>query len=327
MSQLARLVPISGPGSGTVTSISAGTGITLTPNPITTTGTVALTVPVVIADGGTNATSFTNTDGVVYFDGTRLVDTAVGTAGQVLTSNGVGLAPTFQAAAASGIITLVADNSGTATGSSVTISGGTTGLTTAASGSTMDITGTLIVANGGTGRATLTNHGLLVGAGTAAITQLADATNGQIPIGSTGADPVLGTITAGAGITVTNGAGSITVAGSGGGFTWTDVTGGSATLVAQNGYIADSASLTTFTMPTNNAFGDTIKIVGKGAGGWKIVYGAGQNIIMGSSASTVTTGNIASTNAHDCVELVCTTASVTAPIFTVVNSIGNISIT
>lgn len=56
-----------------------------------------------------------------------------------------------------------------------------------------------------------TDHGLLVGSGqTNAITALAVATNGQLPIGSTGADPVLATLTAGAGITITNGAGSIT---------------------------------------------------------------------------------------------------------------------
>lgn len=39
--------------TGTVTSITAGTGITLTPSPITTTGSVALTVPVSAANGGT----------------------------------------------------------------------------------------------------------------------------------------------------------------------------------------------------------------------------------------------------------------------------------
>lgn len=52
--------------------------------------------PLPIANGGTNATSMTNTDGVVYYSGTALATTAVGTAGQVLTSNGVGMAPTFQ---------------------------------------------------------------------------------------------------------------------------------------------------------------------------------------------------------------------------------------
>lgn len=58
----------------------------------------------------------------------------------------------------------------------------------------------------------LTNHSLLVGAGTATITNLGAATNGQLPIGSTGADPVLAAITAGTNISVTNGAGSITIA-------------------------------------------------------------------------------------------------------------------
>lgn len=103
MSQVIRLTPTAGPGSGTVTSISAGTGITLTPNPITTTGSVALTIPVAIANGGTNATAMATTFGVNYFDGTRIVTTSVGTASQVLTSNGAGVAPTFQAAAGGGV--------------------------------------------------------------------------------------------------------------------------------------------------------------------------------------------------------------------------------
>ena len=50
--------------------------------------------------------------------------------------------------------------------------------------------GTLVVSNGGTGRATLTNHGVLVGAQTGAITQLSVRTTGQVLTGSTGADPV-----------------------------------------------------------------------------------------------------------------------------------------
>jgi len=71
---------------------------------------------------------------------------------------------------------------------------------------------TVTVSKGGTGRTSLTNHGLLVGAGASAITQLAAATNGQIPIGSTGADPALATLTGTANrLGVTNGAGSITL--------------------------------------------------------------------------------------------------------------------
>ena len=70
------------------------------------------------------------------------------------------------------------------------------------------------VAFGGTGLSTINSHGILLGSGTGAITPLGVATDGQIPIGSTGADPVLATLTAGANVTVTNGAGSITIASS-----------------------------------------------------------------------------------------------------------------
>jgi hypothetical protein len=73
----------------------------------------------------------------------------------------------------------------------------------------------ITVAQGGSGRATLTDHGVLVGAGTSAITQLAAATDGQLIIGSSGADPVVASLTAGSGITITPGAGSISIAASG----------------------------------------------------------------------------------------------------------------
>lgn len=71
--------------------------------------------------------------------------------------------------------------------------------------------GTLEVKYGGTGSATHTDGGLLVGAGTSAIINLGVATNGQIPIGDGSGAPTLSTLTAGTGIDITNGAGSITV--------------------------------------------------------------------------------------------------------------------
>lgn len=62
---------------------------------------------------------------------------------------------------------------------------------------------------------TQTAHSLAVFEGTSsAITALGVASNGQLPIGQSGADPVLATLTAGTGITITNGAGSITIASS-----------------------------------------------------------------------------------------------------------------
>jgi len=65
------------------------------------------------------------------------------------------------------------------------------------------------VAYGGTGASTLTDHGVLVGSGTGAITPLAIGTDGQILVGSTGADPIFATLTAGDHLTATIGAGTL----------------------------------------------------------------------------------------------------------------------
>lgn len=67
------------------------------------------------------------------------------------------------------------------------------------------------VPNGGTGISSITDHALIVGSGVSNVTVLAAATDGQLPIGSTGADPVLANITSATDLTVTNGAGTINV--------------------------------------------------------------------------------------------------------------------
>ena len=125
-----------------------------------------------------------------------------------LTDNGAG----------SVTITTGGGGGGSGTVTSVQVSGGTTGLSTSGgpitTNGTITISGTLVVANGGTGATTLTDGGVLLGSGTGAITALGQATNGQLVIGSTGADPSLATLTDGTGITITEGAGSITIASS-----------------------------------------------------------------------------------------------------------------
>ena len=68
-----------------------------------------------------------------------------------------------------------------------------------------------VVAEGGTGLTTITDGGILLGSGTAAITPTAQPTNGQLIVGSTGVDPVLATITGDDGIDITNAGGSLTV--------------------------------------------------------------------------------------------------------------------
>jgi len=239
-----------------------------------------------------------------------LANVTAGTTGQVLTGV-TGGAPTFQSAGASSI-SITGDTGGALTSNAFTITGGTTGLTFAGAVTTETLDGTLGVANGGTGDVTFTDYAPICG-GTSGTGALQSATTGFTTSGyvltSNGGSALPSFKAPGAPV-----------------FTWNDVTGGSATVAANNGYLADKSTLTTFTLPTDNNIGDTITIVGKGTGGWKIIYGTGQNIIFGSSASTATTGNIASTNTNDVVNLVCTTASATAPIFSVVYAVGNITI-
>jgi hypothetical protein len=71
--------------SGGVTSVTCGTG--LTGGTFTTTGTCALTTPVTAANGGTGQTTYTKGDLLCASGSTTLVKLAVGTNGQVLTSD------------------------------------------------------------------------------------------------------------------------------------------------------------------------------------------------------------------------------------------------
>jgi hypothetical protein len=138
---------------------------------------------------------------------------AAGTNGQVLTL--AGGVPTW--AASSGGVT--------------SFSAGTTGLTpnTTTTGA-ITLAGTLDVDNGGTGQTTYTDGQLLIG-------------------NSTGNTLAKSTLTAGSGISITNGAGSITIATSGGGGTVTSVTGTAP--VASSGGATPAISL-------NAAYGDTL---------------------------------------------------------------------
>jgi hypothetical protein len=75
-------------------------------------------------------------------------------------------------------------------------------------------TNALPATQGGTGLKSPTAHSLIVAEGGSAFNVLGVASNGQIPIGSAGADPVLATLTAGTNVSITNGAGSISIAAS-----------------------------------------------------------------------------------------------------------------
>ncbi len=156
------------------------------------------------------------------------------------------------------------------------------------------------------------NSSMLVTNVTGVPAMTASMTDGQVIVGSTGATPVPATLTAGTGISITNAAGSITVAATGSGESWVEVTGTSQALAINTGYIANNVGLVTLTLPLTAAQGSVITIVGKGAGGWKIAQNASQLIHLGSSVTTTGVGgSLASTNQWDVIEIVCITADTT----------------
>jgi|SRR5882724_978927 len=128
-SGLQGLVPASGGGTtnflradgtfaavssaGTVTSVSAGTGITNTPNPITATGSVALTVPVVTANGGTGVVSPATHTLPINQGASAQTNTGTGTTGQGVISNGAAADPSFKSGPWTLLNTLTASNSAT----------------------------------------------------------------------------------------------------------------------------------------------------------------------------------------------------------------------
>lgn len=237
-----------------------------------------------------------------------------------------------------------------------------------------------VVKAGGTGRATLTAHSVLVGAGTTAITQVASGTtgqvlqtntgadptwstatypstvaintipyassnnvistinsansailfsnnsgvpsfsasltNGQLMIGATGANPTPATLTAGSGISITNGSASITIAASGGIVTSTvTVSGSSQALAVNTRYIVTSTSTPcTLSLPATATVGDIIEIIGASASGsMQITQASGQLVHIGSAVSTTgATGTVTSgTGLYDSIRLVCMVTNTT----------------
>lgn len=93
-------------------------------------------------------------------------------------------------------------------------------------------------------------------------------------------------------------------------FNWNTITATSQQMSSQNGYFPNNAGLVTLTLPASSVVGDEIAISGQGAGGWLIAQAAGQQIQIGSSASTLGAGgSVASANRYDSIRLVCMVAS------------------
>lgn len=133
-------------------------------------------------------------------------------------------------------------------------------------------------------------------------------TDGQLPIGKTGAVPSLATLTAGPGIAIGNAPGAITITNTGAGTAWTPINASQA-LAPDNGYIciAPGGALV-LSLPAVSTTGSEIEILLDGATSFQISQGAGQQIRYGSLQTTLGVGGSVTTTAQgDSIRLVCLT--------------------
>lgn len=170
-----------------------------------------------------------------------------------------------------------------------------------------------------------TANGIPYGAGTAAAIGWTGAlTNGQLVIGSTGVAPVAATLTAGAGTSITNGAGSITIASTASSDNWQAISASQA-LVANNAYlcIAPGGALS-LSLPATAAQFTQIEVALNGATSFTITQGAGQQIRFGNVTTTLGAGgSLASSAQGDTVKLLCTVANNE---WMVVSAVGNLTV-
>ena len=334
-------------GTGTVTSVavSGNNGIGVSGSPITTSGTITLSLgaitptsvnSVVLSGSSTPTLSVTGTSSI---SGTNTGDQTITLTGDV-TGSGTGSFATTLAT--------VNSNVGSFTNASITVNA--KGLITAASSGADPVTSILGTANRITvtgttsavvdiaatyvGQTSITTLGT-VATGTWSATTIAvnkggtgqtTYTDGQLLIGNTTGNTLTkSTLTAGTGISVTNGNGSITIAATGSSITWNNVTGTTQTAAVNNGYITNNASLVTVTLPSTASVGQIVEVAGAGAGGWRVAQNASQVINFGVSATTTGTGGrLDSVNRYDAVRLICITANTT---WSVISSQGNVTIT
>jgi hypothetical protein len=292
-------------------NVVAGTGITKSNN------TIALTVPVAMANGGTNKVMVASNGAVAYSDVDSLELSAVGSAGQL-----------FQSAGAAAPVWTTATFPATA-GSAGTIlrANGTNWVASTSTFADTYLINSILYngsANTVTGLAPALSSVLLSSAASTGVPTWSGAlTNGQLIIGSTGATPVVAALTPGTGISIANGAGSVTISATGGGFGVATIAGTSQAAAVNTMYIALNAGQTTLTLPAVYSVGDTVILVGSTAntGGWVVTASAGDTVIYNGSTTSAGGTITSSALAGQTIEMVCDVANTSWVVVDTVNTL------
>jgi hypothetical protein len=134
--------------------------------------------------------------------------------------------------------------------------------------------------------------------------------DGELVIGSTAGSPAAATLTAGSGISISEGSNTITISGVAAGLGWNTDATGTIAMATDTAYVCSNAGATTGTLPATAPLGSVCALEGLGAGGWVLTANTGQTIKIGSS-TTSSGGTLTSAAATDNVYVVCIVANTT----------------